>query len=440
MNFYRNTAQNMNKFICCLAFSAMAATGAYAQGTNSPYSQYGFGDLTDQSVGFNKGMSGVAQGFRKGNEVNPANPASYSAVDSLTFLFDGGFSGQYTRFKENGTKLNGKNGGFDYVMGLFRVTRNFGVSFGVMPFSNIGYNYSSKERFEDVNTTITTTHNGSGGISQLYLGAGWRIIKPLSVGFNLSYLWGDYNMNITTSSTSDINTLSKQYLASMSSYKLDIGVQAELPLNKDAQIVLGATFSQGHKFNGDPRCLIIHRNTAINKSDTTSYSAGDDLELPTAWTVGVAYNHGKKLRVGADFQMQHWAGIQYPDYVKAASNGSADYVMREGLLRDCQKVNVGAEWTPNPSGRKYLQHVRYRIGAGYTTPYYNINGQQGPKEFHASIGFGIPILNSINNRSIVNISAQWARRSAENLITENSFRINIGITFNERWFAKWKVE
>ncbi|MBR1504132.1 MAG: hypothetical protein IJ618_09660 [Prevotella sp.] len=430
----------MNKFICCLAFSAMAATGAYAQGTNSPYSQYGFGDLTDQSVGFNKGMSGVAQGFRKGNEVNPANPASYSAVDSLTFLFDGGFSGQYTRFKENGTKLNGKNGGFDYVMGLFRVTRNFGVSFGVMPFSNIGYNYSSKERFEDVNTTITTTHNGSGGISQLYLGAGWRIIKPLSVGFNLSYLWGDYNMNITTSSTSDINTLSKQYLASMSSYKLDIGVQAELPLNKDAQIVLGATFSPGHKFNGDPRCLIIHRNTAINKSDTTSYSAGDDLELPTAWTVGVAYNHGKKLRVGADFQMQHWAGIQYPDYVKAASNGSADYVMREGLLRDCQKVNVGAEWTPNPSGRKYLQHVRYRIGAGYTTPYYNINGQQGPKEFHASIGFGIPILNSINNRSIVNISAQWARRSAENLITENSFRINIGITFNERWFAKWKVE
>lgn len=430
----------MNKFICCLAFSAMAATGAYAQGTNSPYSQYGFGDLTDQSVGFNKGMSGVAQGFRRGNEVNPANPASYSAVDSLTFLFDGGFSGQYTRFEENGTKLNGRNGGFDYVMGLFRVSRNFGMSFGVMPFSNIGYNYSSKERFDDVNATITTTHNGSGGISQLYLGAGWRIIKPLSVGFNFSYLWGDYDMNITTSSSSDINTLSKQYKASMSSYKLDIGVQAELPINKDDQLVFGATFSPGHKFNGDPSCLVIHRNTAINKSDTTSYSAGEDMELPTMWTVGLAYNHGKKLRVGADFQMQHWSGIQYPDYVKVTNTGLSGYVMRDGLLRDCQKVNVGAEWTPDPNGRKYLQHVRYRIGAGITTPYYNINGQKGPTEYHATIGFGIPILNSINNRSILNISAQWARRSAENLITENSFRINIGITFNERWFAKWKVE
>ena len=24
--------------------------------------------------------------------------------------------------------------------------------------------------------------------------------------------------------------------------------------------------------------------------------------------------------------------------------------------------------------------------------------------------------------------------------SENTFRINIGLTFNERWFAKWKVE
>ena len=32
------------------------------------------------------------------------------------------------------------------------------------------------------------------------------------------------------------------------------------------------------------------------------------------------------------------------------------------------------------------------------------------------------------------------QRSADNLLTENTFRICIGLTFNERWFAKWKVE
>jgi len=25
-------------------------------------------------------------------------------------------------------------------------------------------------------------------------------------------------------------------------------------------------------------------------------------------------------------------------------------------------------------------------------------------------------------------------------VKENTFRINIGLTFNERWFAKWKVD
>ena len=55
--------------------------------------------------------------------------------------------------------------------------------------------------------------------------------------------------------------------------------------------------------------------------------------------------------------------------------------------------------------------------------------------------FGIPIINAHNNRSFLNVSAQWVSQQASaNMIDVNSFRINIGITFNERWFQKWKVE
>ena len=41
---------------------------------------------------------------------------------------------------------------------------------------------------------------------------------------------------------------------------------------------------------------------------------------------------------------------------------------------------------------------------------------------------------------MLNISGQWVRSSAKGLLNENTFRINIGITFNERWFMKWKVD
>ena len=101
MNFYRNKAQNMNKSLCCLAaFLALTTIGASAQsGTNSPYSQFGLGDLATMAVGQNKGMGGVGYGFRKGNEVNPLNPASYSSIDSLTFIFDAGLSGQTTHYR-----------------------------------------------------------------------------------------------------------------------------------------------------------------------------------------------------------------------------------------------------------------------------------------------------------------------------------------------------
>ena len=89
---------------------------------------------------------------------------------------------------------------------------------------------------------------------------------------------------------------------------------------------------------------------------------------------------------------------------------------------------------------RFLQRVHYRAGVSYATPYYIINGQDGPKEMSASIGFGFPIVNKWNNRSILNISCQWVQQTAKNYITDNTFRINVGLTFNERWFAKWKVK
>jgi hypothetical protein len=76
---------------------------------------------------------------------------------------------------------------------------------------------------------------------------------------------------------------------------------------------------------------------------------------------------------------------------------------------------------------------------GEVTTYY-INGKEGPKQISLSAGFGIPIINAYNNRSFLNISAQWVNNSADGFIKENAFRVNVGLTFNEKWFAKWKVE
>ena len=64
--------------------------------TNSPYSRYGYGQMADQGASNSRAMGGIAYGLRDKTHTNFANPASYTAIDSLTFVFEAGMSLQNT--------------------------------------------------------------------------------------------------------------------------------------------------------------------------------------------------------------------------------------------------------------------------------------------------------------------------------------------------------
>lgn len=433
MNFYK-------KISAAAIIAVASVTPVAAQsGTNSPYSQYGLGLLNEQSSGFNRGMNGLGLGFREHNQVNYLNPASYSAIDSLTFIFDAGLSGQLTNFSENGQRINAKNADFEYAVAGFRVFKHVGVSFGIVPFTNVGYNYSISDFLDgDRNTTYTNTYNGSGGIHQVYVGAGWEFVKGLSVGANIAYLWGDIDRSVVNSySDGYINTLSKYYTATVSNYKLDIGLQYSFNLNKKNAVAVGLTYGLGHKLNADPTCMVISTNSNTGVADTTSFTVNNGFELPTSYGAGLMWNHNNKLKVGADFTLQKWGGIKYPVY--RIINDEQSYELTDDYYSDRYKVTFGGEFCNNEMSRSFFDRVRFRAGVSYATSYYKINGLDGPDEISASIGFGIPIINAYNNRSFLNVSGQWVHSSAKGMLTENTFRINVGITFNERWFMKWKV-
>lgn len=427
--------------------SAMTLTGMAQSGTNSPYSQFGIGVLSDQSQGANRGMGGVGIALRNGNRVNSLNPASYSAIDSLSMVFDAGISGQITNFKEGGRKLNANNADLEYAVAAFRLAPHLGASVGLLPLSNIGYNYNSSYPVNDVtgsgiaNTTMTETHNGSGGLHQAYVGLGWRAFRQLSVGVNFSYLWGSYNKSVSAqSSDAYVSTVTKTYNATVNSYKLDFGVQWEQPLRNNNFVILGATLGLGHKLHGDSECIISNTDTQLGTSSVDILTLKNGLEIPMTIGVGLAWRHADRYMVTVDYSLQRWGDLGMPASVD--NNGSYDYAVRKGLLNDRHKIAVGGEWTPNAYSTKFYNRINYRVGASFATPYYKVNGADGPKEYSVSAGFGLPITNSNTSRaaikSVLNISGQWTRQSLPGMITENTFRINIGFTFNERWFAKWK--
>ena len=419
----------------CLLMAA-TVSGALAQsGTKSPYSQFGIGVLSDQSQSMSRGMNGVGLALRSGTQVNTLNPASYSSVDSLTMLFDMGLSGQITNFKEGAVKRNVSQASFEYVVGSFRAWKNVGVSFGVLPYSNVGYEYESITK-DSKTGTLTEDYTGSGGLHQVFLGVGVRLAKPLSVGVNASYFWGSIDRTVSPTSSAASNTLTKSYSTTISSYKIDLGAQWEQKIGRRDRLTLGAVVGLGHNLKNDADMTVISRNSVSSLNDTTRFSVADAYSLPLSLGFGASYCRAGKLTVAGDFMLTKWGDKQYPAYV----NGN--YVLQDGMLKDRTKVNLGLDYLPHPDpmGGKFLEHVHYRFGVGYATPYYNINGQNGPKEVSVSAGFGIPIVNAHNNRSVLNISGQWVHNAADGFITENMFRINIGITFNERWFMKWTVD
>jgi hypothetical protein len=372
--------------------------------------------------------------------VNMLNPASYSAIDSLTMIFDVGISGQITNFKEGGKKLNRKTADFDYAVALFRVMPKMGVSVGVVPFSNVGYSYTSQDRVGTTTTTSSMVYTGSGGFSQAFLGLGYEPLKGLSVGANFSYFWGKYDKGLNiTSSDSYVKTITKMYGTKINSYKIDLGAQWQQAVSKHDVLTLGATVGIGHKLGGDATMSVLTTDPQTSTSDTTTVTLSDAFELPMTFGVGAALVHNKSLTIGADYAYERWGSLSFPQ-----SNETTDrYEMSSSVFRDRHKVTVGADWIPEPNMNvrsSFFKRIHYKLGASYATPYYYIKGQDGPRELMLSAGFSIPIINSWNNRSLLNISAQWVNSSSKDFIKENTFRINIGLTFNERWFAKWKVD
>lgn len=436
----------MNRYIAGAFLMTLVTQGAVAQsGTNSPYSQFGLGVLSEQSSGFNRGMNGLGLGFHESDQINYLNPASYSNIDSLSFIFDAGISGQISNFKEGNKKLNANNSSFEYVVAGFRAFKHFGVSFGLIPYTNIGYSYSITEKVNDANNTISvSTYNGNGGLHQIYLGMGWEPFHGLAIGVNGSYLYGDYNKTILNSYSDPFaNTLTKRYEADVRNYKVDFGLQYTARLSAKNQITIGLTYGMGHKIGGSPKMEFVSTNVQTQVADTAIYEGTDgnklQLEIPTTLGAGLMFNHNNSFKFGIDYNLQKWESVKSPTYGTSANN-KPTYTMQKGTYKDRHKFTVGTEICPQRNSRSFVKRVHYRAGASYATPYYYINGQDGPKEISASIGFGIPIINRYNNRSVLNISAQWVRQSSKNFITDNTFRINIGLTFNERWFAKWKVE
>ena len=435
----------IKRFSCLVAVLTMAVTTmAQSNGTNSSYSRFGVGLLSDQGQGFNRGMAGVAQGFRSPIQINAQNPASYSAIDSLTFIFDAGMGMQRGHFAGNNSSTNAFNATLEYVNAGFRLAKGLGMSFGFRPYSSIGYNFNVSNRVGSSYTstqaiTTTTTYYGNGGLHELYLGMGWRPFADLSIGANIGYLWGEYNHSLSQvfyeggTTSGNYSTMNEVWESDIKSYRLEIGMQYPIRLNKKNQMALGATMSLGHSIGSQ-----VTLNRYTNQGDSITKQTSNAFELPYTIRAGASWQHGERLTIGADYTLERWNGCKVP--VSHSTPTSTDIVLATDQYSNMQRAALGGDYIHNPLGRKYAERIHFRLGAYYSTPYMKVNGQNGPREYGITAGAALPLTTS--TRSLINVAVEWKHRapSVSSQITENYLMLHLGITFNEAWFMKWKFQ
>ena len=428
---------------------AIAATtlamqaAAQSSGSNSPYSRYGWGVRSDEAMGFNKGMAGVAIGMRDPNIINRQNPASYSEMDSLRFLFDVGVSLQNCWMREGGTKINAHNSTLDYLAAAFRFGKGIGFSIGLRPLTTIGYDFKTTTEMPDIDglgvKTTTSAYNGEGGLHELYGGVGWQPFKGLSAGANIKYIWGDFkHTSKVTYSDANIQNLTRTYTGQLNALNFDFGIQADKKLNKKDRLVAGVSYSVGRRYN--QRATFVNtqsNNTTGNNADTIV--AANTFELPHTVGLGISWNHDYQWTVALDYSIQLWEKCRFPELKE--QGGITKYSKGWNSFQNSHRVAAGVEFVPNPRSMKVRDHICYRAGVAYSTPYVKINGGKGPKSYLVSAGAAFPIVNKNTSHSILNISAQWEhmQSSSAGAVKEDYLRLCVGLTFSARWFEQWKV-
>lgn len=389
--------------------------------TNSPYTRYGFGSIADRSFGAGRSMGGVGYGLRSSRQINPMNPASYSSMDSLTFLFDAGATVHRSWYDDGLYKQKDVNGNFEYAAMQFPLARQIAMSVGILPYSHVGYDFYSQTTTAD-NLTYAERFKGTGGLNEVYVGLSidiWK--KRLALGANVSYLFGKVDRETQLTSIS-VYTKDKVEVHNM---KYDFGIQYTHPFSKTDRLTVGLVYSPKIKLK------TTAYNLVSSSSDFSSMISGDTArnhryDIPNVYGLGLSYTKDNKMILAADVSLQEW------------SNAKFFWADDDFKTKNMLKVALGGEYIPNNFTRSYIKRMRYRAGVHYSNSYMKIKGSSYD-EYGATVGVGFPLM---DNRSFINASIEYVNVSPESstFIKEQYLRFTISYTFNEYWFFKRKVD
>jgi len=388
--------------------------------TSSPYSYFGLGDMETTMNGRTTGMGGIGIGMKSGLFINQLNPASYSGIDSLFFLFDVNIYGSSSRFESKQEGYNILTGNLNKVAIGVRISPKMALSVGILPFSNVGYKVITKKLIEGTNDYFDILSTGEGGLNKIYLGSSYKIDEKNSFGVNASLLFGSIKKTEEYSYSQFIHTrkMTERTKSNPSIY-LDFGYQYSDVLNTNWNYTIGII--------GGINTKMKFSKYISEETDTTSIVTEELKDTYHFWIpayLGIGFSlNSSKWTFGADYRYHKWSSVASKNDMK--------------WLTDSYKFAAGIEYTPNRRlGKNLLQRLNYQFGFHADRSYLkynsvNLNG------YGVSLGLGIPIR---NQQSSMSISFEAGRKGnySNDLFREKYYLVNLSLNLKDIWFVKRK--
>lgn len=380
-----------------------------AQPTSSPYSIFGLGLIEGKSIGPSIAMGGTGIAFNSGRYLNLHNPASYSGIDSLVSIFETGFFGKYTLFHTVEKDQTAVDANFKYIALGFRVNRWLTTSFGFTPYSSIGYNIKTTADVEGTGFKYNKMFSGEGGANQVYLGGSVQLIKNLSAGINLAYIFGIVSQ---TESSDDYFYVLKD-VTYLSNIHLNYGLNYNFAV-RDWRYGIGLVYGGSKKLTTD-NVTTITTNLELEeiKSQTHKFS------IPQNYGIGLMIEKNY-FRVGFDYEKSIWKDIRFDNL--------------HLNTRNSQRFSLGVEFPSQGLNKGTGRMLLYRVGAQYQQSYLVIKNV--PIDYYAvTLGTGLPLKGAI---STVNISLELGQNGTtkRDLFRENFITLHIDLSLRDLWFMK----
>lgn len=432
--------------------SVGSATRGHGQGLgNSPYSRLGLGDTYFNAGGVRQmGMGGVGVAAPNGVQVNELNPALLYYMNRTTWEFAA--VGQYKTIRNNLSSQKTGTGKLNYIALAVPLSSRWGAAIGLKPYSSVDFESVQVERVNNdpALAQVLKQYRGEGELSEAYFAQGVRVAKGLSVGVAASYIFGSINTSTATQVVPDVITANDalekavlQELIHYSDFKFRGGAQYRSKLNDKLNYNLGAVYSFQTKLNGERSLSLDRQGSAGNLLESLVLESGEGYaSLPALAQFGVSLDNNKSWSVSVDAANQQWSKFR-------AFNERGGTV---GVpLNNTWRGAAGGEFVPDPTSvDNYFRRVTYRVGLSVAELPYRPGGEV-LYDRAVSWGFSLPVSASPLDATTLNLGFTYGRRGntdmrqlssgvTERNVQESYIRAQLGVSLNNRWFIKRRIE